>query len=138
MGGVAAMKGAVVEGQVLVRIAEEGADTERLAELSNALCADLLALDVDDVTPVSAGAPPSGARGVDVQTVDALLVTGRAVVDLLGPLISAVRSWMDRHGDATPRTVELTVGDKTLKVTDATPDQQDRLVMEFLRALARD
>ncbi len=127
-----------MEREVQVRIVEEDADTERLAVLSDALRTELLGLDVDDVIPVSGGAPPTGARGLDAETVGALLVTGQAAVDLLGPLVATVRSWLGRTSDPARRCVELTVGDKTLRLTDASEAQQDRLVDEFLRAVARD
>jgi len=125
-----------VDTQVVVRIAEDSADAERLAELTDGLRSELLELDVDDVRRMPGAAPPPGSRGVDPAAVGALLVTLNGSVQLVAHLVTVARSWLDRS--STPRTVELTVGDATLRLSAATADQQDRLIDEFLQVIARE
>ena len=120
--------------QVLVRVQESGADAERLAELADNLRTELLALDIDDVRPMRDGAAPPGSRGLDVAAVGALLASLNGSTAALGDLVRTVRSWLGRGGTA-PRTVELTVGDKKLRVTNASGEQQDRLVEAFIAAV---
>lgn len=122
--------------QVLVRVQESGADAERLADLADNLRTEILALDVDDVRPVSDGAAPPGSRAMDVAAVGALLASLNGSTEALGHLVRTVRSWLGRGANAVPRTVELTVGDKTLRVTNASGEQQDRLVEAFIAAVA--
>ena len=127
-----------MERQILLRVDEEGADAERLEDLADGLRAELLALDAEDVRSVRGEKSPPGARGVDLDTVGALLVTGEATAKLLVPLLSVVRSWLGRTKDAVPRTVQVTIGDKRIRLGDATADQQAQLVAEFLRAVSGD
>ncbi|MDQ3103932.1 MAG: hypothetical protein M3Q87_01685 [Actinomycetota bacterium] len=121
--------------QVLVTIDEDGADALRLEALSLGLRGELLTLDVDDVRHVPGGEVPRGARAIDVAAVGALMVTLTGSVDLVGRIVGSVRSWLARG--SPERTVELSVGDKTLKLSAASPEQQERLVEEFLRSVGR-
>lgn len=43
----------------------------------------------------------------------------------------AVRTWLQRGQGGT--SVKLTIGDRTLELSHATTEQQERLVEEFLR-----
>jgi len=63
------------------------------------------------------------------------MVTLTGSVDLVGRIVGSVRSWLARG--SPERTVELSVGDKTLKLSAASPEQQERLVEEFLRSVGR-
>ncbi|GIE93741.1 effector-associated constant component EACC1 [Paractinoplanes rishiriensis] len=120
--------------QVYVTIDEPGAEPERLEELSGPLRAELRDLDVDDVRPVPAGAAPPGSRGIDLAATAAFVVSLGGSAEAITQLVAALQAWVGR-GRAHPRTVEMTVGDKTLRLTDATLDQQDRLVDEFVRLI---
>ena len=62
-----------VDGELRLQLSEEGADAVRLAELTGYLRAELLQLDVEDVTAMQAGEPPPGARVVGVAAVGGLL-----------------------------------------------------------------
>ena len=62
-----------VHGELRLQLSEEGADAVRLAELTGYLRAELLQLDVEDVTAMQAGEPPPGARVVGVAAVGGLL-----------------------------------------------------------------
>lgn len=121
--------------EILVSVREADTDAGGTEQLSGLLREELLALDVEQVRPVTGGAAPPGSRGVDVAAVGALLVTLTPTVELLRAVIGTVSAWLGRSRAA--RTVELTVGETTLKLTSASQDQQDRLVEEFLRAAAR-
>lgn len=121
-----------MESELLVRIDETAADAERLGLLGDALRAELLGLDVTDVTTMRVGVAPSGTRGLDVAAVGTLLVSMNPSVELLTRLVRAVASWVGRS--ASPgRSVELTVGDRAIRVTDVSSEQQDRLINEFIR-----
>jgi hypothetical protein len=51
--------------------------------------------------------------------------------------VVAARAWLGRgEGPAADRTVELTVGDRSLRVTSVSDEQQDRMIDAFLRAVA--
>jgi hypothetical protein len=126
-----------VDTEVVLRVDEDGAGAERLAELAGALRTELLALDVDDVRPVRGGLPPAGARGFDMVAAGALLASLNGSAAVVGNLVATVRSWLCRGPVAVPRTVELTVGANTLRVTGASDEQQDRLVDAFVDAIAR-
>lgn len=122
--------------QVWVKVEEGGVDAERLQELTDGLRAELLALDVEDVSGVREGEAPPGSRAVDLAVVGALLVSMNDSMQLLGHVVTAVRSWLARN--STGRTVELTIGDKVLRMTNVSSDQQDRLIEEFIHAVNRD
>jgi hypothetical protein len=118
--------------QMYVTIDEPGAGPERLEELAGTLRAELLDLDVEDVRPVPAGAAPPGSRGIDPAAVAAFVVSLGGSAEAVSQMVTALQAWVGR-GRTHPRTVEMTVGDKTLRITDASPDQQARLVGEFVR-----
>jgi hypothetical protein len=110
--------------QMLIGIAEGGADAERLDYLIHGVRSELLQLDVDAVEPVTAGSPPPGE----------LLVSLGGSAEALTQMLTALRSWVGRT--PAPRTVEMTVGDKTLRLSEASLAQQEPVIDEFLRAVA--
>jgi hypothetical protein len=124
-----------LNGRMLVRVSDDRADAERLDELTAALRRELLDLGVGEVRRVSEGQPPEGARAVDAATVNALLVGLTHSMQAVTAVVTLVRTWVD-VAPAAKRSVELTLGDKTLKVSSISREQQDRLVGEFLRAVA--
>jgi hypothetical protein len=124
-----------VDTQVVVRVEEGGSDGERLQELAQSLRSELLELDVTDVTPLRGGEPPPGARAIDAAAAGALLVVVKGSLDLLDRLVSAVRSWLGRR--PAPCSVEVAIGDRVLRVSNASPEQQERLIAEFLHTVAR-
>jgi hypothetical protein len=120
-----------MDGQLRLRLAEEGADAERLDELTGFLRQELLQLDVDDVTALPAGELPLGARGVDAATVGSLLVAIGSAAQGLSEVITAVSAWRARGGTAH-RRVRLEIGDDALDLSDATAADQDRLIALFI------
>lgn len=119
---------------VLVTIDEDGADELRLEGLALGLRGELLNLDVDDVRHVRGGEAPPGTRALDVASVGALMVTLTGTTELVGRVVATVRSWLARGPKGG--SVELSVGDKTLKLTTASPEQQEKLIEEFLRSVS--
>jgi Effector Associated Constant Component 1 len=117
--------------ELVLRIEEDGADDDRLDSLTTTLRAELLALDVDDVRRPSGGAAPEGSRALELAAIGALLVTLKGSTEAISSVVTAIRGWLSRGSSG--RAVEVTIGDRTLKLTAATPEQQDRVVAEFLR-----
>ncbi len=117
--------------RMYVTIDEPGADEQRLEELAGSLRAELLDLDVEDVRRMPAGAAPPGTRGIDLAAVAAFVVSLGGSAEAVTQMVTALRAWVGR-GHSHPRTVEMTVGDKTLRIADASLEQQDRLIAEFV------
>jgi hypothetical protein len=116
--------------RVLVQVDEAGADPERVDTLARLLRAELAQLEVDDVAPARGGAAPDGARGFDVLAVGGLLVSlGNS--EALRSVVATVRGWLTRR-PAGGRTVRIEVDGDVLELSDATEEDQDRLVALFL------
>jgi hypothetical protein len=76
---------------MIIRLAERGAEPERLEQQSSSLRRELLELDVDDVALRGEGAPPEGSRGIDLVAVGELLVAMQGSFEILKPVIETVR-----------------------------------------------
>jgi len=120
-----------VESMLRLRLAEDGADAERLDALTGFLRQELIQLDVEDVTALPAGEPPLGARGWEAVTVGGLLVDLGSAAQGLSAVISAVRAWLARDG-RTHRSVRLELGGDVLELSEATAADQDRLIGLFI------
>jgi hypothetical protein len=128
-------KGAVVSTRMLLTIREDQADAQGLDELTIALRRELFDLGVDDVERVHEGAAPANTRGLDAASIGVLLVTFNESIGAVGGIVGLIRSWL---GSAPAgRSVEMTVGDKTLKLSSVSREQQDELIGEFVQALSR-
>lgn len=121
--------------EIRVTISEADSDSLWLEEAADLLRDELLQLEVEDVRAMRDGAVPAGARAVDPATVGALLVVVKESADLVGRVVTAVRSWLRRG--PRDQEVELIVGDRTLRLSDASPEQQERLIEEFIHAIAK-
>jgi hypothetical protein len=120
-----------------VSIQELGADAERLEGLTIALRRDLLGLDVGDVHRPRGGPLPSGSRAIDMAAAGELVVVIGGQLDALTHILSTIRSWMSRGSGSGPRSVELTLDGKTLRLSSASEEEQQQLIGEFVRALDR-
>jgi hypothetical protein len=121
--------------QFVVQVEEAGTDAVSTDELALSLRRDLIELGVDDVEPVVGEPAPPGTRGLDLVAVGALLVTlGRSVA--VSRLVALVHDWVAR--EPVTRTAKLTVGDRTIELTGATIEQQDKLTAEVIRLLDKD
>jgi hypothetical protein len=116
-----------------IELSEAGSDPARLDELTNRLREELLDLDVDDVERVSAGEAPAGTRAIELAAIGALLVTMQQSGVLVAKVVNTVREWLKRDPEPT-RAVKITLGDRTIELTAASSEQQDKLVAEFVRA----
>lgn len=118
-------------GELRLQFSEEGADAERLAVLTGYLRAELLRLDVEDVTTLQAGEAPPGARAVGVAAAGALLVSLDQSAEALRSVVSAIRDWL-RRGGGTRRTVRLELDGDALELSQASAADQERLIELFI------
>jgi len=126
--------GDFVVAEVDVSVVEVGADAEQLEELTRALRAEILTLDVESVVPRSGGEAPPGTRGVDAAAIGALVVSVAPAVGALARLVTTVVDWLRRGG--TQRTVRLKIGDDELELSGASSAMQQQLAMDWIRAHA--
>ncbi|WP_416986485.1 hypothetical protein [Streptomyces sp. T028] len=112
-----------MEKTLRILLTEEGAEAEDIAELTGFLRAELLQLDVDDVTTVTDEEDlPPGARAVDITTIGALLVSLGSTAAGLSQVVNAIREWRDRCRGTRP-TLRLTLDDDELEISEATTEQ---------------
>jgi hypothetical protein len=121
--------------EIRITVVDLAADEEAYESMSVALREEILSTDVNDVRFVRTGTAPDGTRGLDVTAVNQLLVTLPASLAAVSALVNTVRGWLSRSSDG--RTVELTLGDKSLKLARASSDDQQRLIEEFLQSAQR-
>lgn len=122
--------------QIRIDLATTDIDSAELDALTRALRDELLLLDVDDVSSVSAGPAPPGAKAVDLAVIGTLIVTLKGTAELASKVVSVVRAWMSRTA-ASGAEVELTIGEHSLKLSSASEDQQAALIAEFVKAASR-
>lgn len=76
--------------------------------------------------------PTPGYRGTE-DTIADVVATVEPTIGLVGRILSALRSWLA----ARPRrTIELSVGENTIKINGFSSATEDRLVEAFLRSIA--
>jgi hypothetical protein len=120
-----------MDGELHLQIAEEGADAVRLAVLAGYLRAELLRLNVEDVSTPQAGEAPPGARVVGSAAVGALLVTLGQSAEGLRSVVSVIGEWL-RRGQGTRRTVRLELDGDALELGQASAADQARLIELFV------
>jgi Effector Associated Constant Component 1 len=119
-----------------VHVSEVGADPERVAVLTRYLRAELLLLDVEDVTLIGIGEPPAGARGSGIAVVDGLLVAiGQAAGSLL-QVVLAIREWL-RRGDSGGRVVRIELDGNKIELSQANKEQQATLIELFVSRFSK-
>ena len=114
------------DGLILQVLPVADSDAQELTDLAAELHAELLNADGTSVAPLPAGAPPEGAKGLG--DVAGWLVAQFGTLDGLRALMAAVRGFAARTG----RTVEVSIGGDSLKVTGATSQQQEKIVDAWL------
>ena len=119
-------RGVASEPLIVGLLPSSDSDAEELADLAELLRDDLLNLDVDSVQPLTADEVPEQAKGA------VAVVAGWLAVNLgteaLRAVVSRVVAFATQHG----KTIELTLGHDTLKVSGLSRQQQDRLIDEWL------
>ena len=113
-------------GLVMQVVPMADSDAEELADLAGQLHAELLGVDDASVGPLPVRAVPEGAKGLG--DVAGWLVAQFGTLDGLRALVAAVRGFALRTG----RTVEVSIGRDSLKVTGATSQQQQQLIDAWL------
>lgn len=105
----------------------EGSDAQEVDALTAQLRRRLLELDVTAVEPVRGGEVPPGAKPVDPVTLGALAVT-------LGPaVLQAVVGLVDAWSRQRPvDSVKVSIGDDTIELAGAAPDERRKLVDLFV------
>jgi hypothetical protein len=117
--------------ELRLQVSEDRADAERLAKLASYLRAELLQLDVEEVTALQFGKLPSGARAAWPTTIGGLLVILGNSAKGLQSVISVIRDWLQRSGEPA-RMVRLELAGDSLELTHASTADQERLVELFV------
>jgi hypothetical protein len=116
---------------LVVLEAESGADAEETDRLGRSLRRELRALDVDDVTPVPAGAAPHGSKGIDAASATELLVTLTASGGVFATVVATVKDWLSRR--SAGHKVSLIIDGDTLELDSASPAERAELIDTFVR-----
>jgi Effector Associated Constant Component 1 len=115
--------------QILLEVdAGPDGDAGERAELGLRLRDELVLADVESVDPASGGELPGGAKGGDSFAWGSLVVT-LVSSGALTALIGTVNSWLGRQRRGS---VSVRIGDDELVLTSAAPEEQRRLVEEWL------
>ncbi len=122
--------------ELRLHLAEDDADDQRLAMLAAYLRTEVLRLDVEDVTALSAGQAPPGAKGSALADIGGLLVTLGQSADSLRSVIAAIQAWLPR-GLGRARSVRIEIDGDELVLTDATRTDQAQLVALFINRHGR-
>jgi hypothetical protein len=126
-----------MEGELLIEVTEPDADADVVHDLTAGLRRELLDLDVESVSAPPAGAAPPGTKGVDLAAVGELVVQLKGSVEVVATVLATLRAWLHRS-PSTRRTVKITLEGRTLELSAASAEQQQRLVETFLRSLPGD
>ncbi|MFI9453976.1 hypothetical protein [Amycolatopsis sp. NPDC052450] len=116
---------------VRVQLGEDGADAERVDQLTGYLRTELIDRGAAEVKALPAGPAPPGSRAFDVATVGGLLVTLGQSAEGLRSVVTAVREWLSRGG-RVKRTVRLEIDGDVLELSQASLTDQDKLVDLFV------
>ncbi|MER6569804.1 hypothetical protein ABT288_27325 [Streptomyces sp. NPDC001093] len=112
-----------MENQVLICLSQEGAEAERVEQLTGYLRQELLAAGVvDDVRAAPASEAPPGTRCADVALVGSLLVGLGQSCSGLNHMATVLRDWLGRFGNTRP-SLTLTLDGDTVEISPATDEQ---------------
>jgi hypothetical protein len=116
---------------VELRIADDDLDPEARADLARGLLRELRDGDFDAELGRSTDEPPAGSRSGDALAAGLVLVQAVAEAGVLPHLFAMVKGWLGRNEVAE---VEVRIGDKRLRLSQATPAQQQELIEHFITA----
>jgi hypothetical protein len=118
-----------------IRLKDPAYENEELSSLAFQLRDELLDLDVSDVsTSPGEGQLPEGAKGLELAAVGSLLVSLVAKADTVKKVVSTIRGWLARQ---RLHSIEITIEGDTLKLTNASAEDQERLVEAWVSRHAR-
>lgn len=117
---------------MIIEVAEDGADAERIDALAGYLRQELLQLDVADVTRAPGGVAPPGSRGLDVAAIGALMVGLSGAATSVNEIVTVVRGWLSRGGGVR-RSVKITIDGDELELSEVSLAEQTKLVDMFVR-----
>lgn len=112
---------------VSVQVEIDGGDAEELDQLTRQMRAELLELDVADVSVDRSAETPEGAKG-DAVTIGTLVVTLTPM--LLGSVCQLLRIWVSREKG---RRIVLKDGDRSLEISGSATDRHQQLIDTFLK-----
>ena len=115
-----------------IMVAEDGADDERIDQLTGYLREELLQLDVAEVTRAPGGEAPAGTRGLDPAAIGALLVSLGGAAASLNEVVTVVRGWLSRGG-GVKRSVKITIDGDALELSEVSLAEQNKLVDLFVQ-----
>ena len=108
-------------------------DAHELDELTHRLRRELLELDVTAVERTPGAPPPPGAKAAEATGLGALLVTLATTPEMLRAVINTVRGWLARDRG---RKVKLKLDDSELELSNASSEQQERLISDWIASHA--
>jgi hypothetical protein len=114
-------------------MANADVDQDELSELTARLRSSLLETEVTDVSLGRAGSIPEGARAGEAIAVGALAVS--LAPSVVRSVFHVVETWMQHR---PLRSVKITLDGRTIELTNASSEQQSRLVEAFIQSTADD
>ncbi|MFF1820597.1 hypothetical protein ACFVWG_25050 [Kribbella sp. NPDC058245] len=73
---------------------------------------------------------PAGSKG-DIATVNAVAIALGGAGGMVPMVVTILRDWLSRR--AAPQRVRMTIGDETIELDAASPQQQQQVLDAFLR-----
>jgi hypothetical protein len=114
-----------------LQVSEEDADSQHLAKLIGYLRAELLQLDVEDLSTPRESEPPAGARVAGAAAVGSLLITLGHSAEGLQAVVAVITSWL-RRAEGPGRTVRLELDGDALELSQVGAADQERLIDLFV------
>jgi hypothetical protein len=105
-------------------VLDDGTDVYEIDELGRRLRRTVTDLDVGEVSSLE-GTAPDGSRAGGVVAAGTFLVTLIKGAGGVGAVVAGARALLARHPD---RTIELSLGGDSIKITGASSEAHDRLI----------
>jgi hypothetical protein len=114
---------------VVVRVVDGDLTAVELDDALHGLIEELREIDIDGMRGKASA--PEHVRGTELVEAAFVVVQGIVESGLARIVADRVQSWFNRSG---VNQVEITVGEDRLSLTNATAEQQERLVEHFIKA----
>jgi hypothetical protein len=123
--------------EIVLTVAEDGADEERLDDLGRMLRAELRDLpEAASVDALTKGEAPPGTRGGLVAAAGALVVTAQPQVAAVVKVVTSLWEWL-RRGGGGRRTIRLEVDGDVIELSGASNELQEKLVEDWIARRAQ-